>query len=181
MGNTSTYREIDFWGNLEQAVEKLQACHQRGRKVFIDFNGHKLYSDTVTMDSAYLEVLGETKAEFEKEQEEWRGNYRKAEEEHKAQIPALSQEWMEKGHCVLDKKYWAEWDKIVPIRLGDLYHGMELDACLNIIKPLNEGCTLEEAKGIIESQNHSGMSFSLACALVEAFCDRGKEFVAFVR
>jgi hypothetical protein len=58
---------------------------------------------------------------------------------------------------------------------------MELGNCLDIIKELNAGCELETAKKIIEDQGHSGMSFGLVCSMVKAFCDRGVEFVTYVR
>lgn len=69
----------------------------------------------------------------------------------------------------------------MPIRLSDLYRGMELGACLDIVVELNKGCSLKKAKGIIEKQGHSGMSFGLVCSMVASFCDRGREFVDFVR
>ncbi len=84
------------------------------------------------------------------------------------------------GHEILDEKYWAEWDEIVPIRVDDLYHGMELGACLEIIEPLNKGCTFEEVEKIIDNQGHSGWSYGLVLAMVAAFCDRGKEFRGYV-
>lgn len=38
-----------------------------------------MYSDTVTVDKAYLEILGKTKTEFDREQEEWREELRRIE------------------------------------------------------------------------------------------------------
>jgi len=58
---------------------------------------------------------------------------------------------------------------------------MELGATLDIVKELNAGCNLEVAKEIIEGQGHSGTSFSLICSMVKSFCDRGGEFVNYVR
>lgn len=88
--------------------------------------------------------------------------------------------WRERGRKILDKKYWEKWDEIVPIRLDDLYHGMELGSCLEIVEPLNNGCTFEEAEKIIDNQNHSGWSYELVLAMVVAFCDRGKKFRDYV-
>ena len=81
----------------------------------------------------------------------------------------------------LDEKYRELWAKCVPIRLGDLYQGMELGNCLEIVEQLNNGKTVEEVKPLIENQGHSGMSFSLVCSMVKSFCDRGAEFVSYVR
>lgn len=96
-------------------------------------------------------------------------------------IPELIKEWIEKGNVILDKKYHEKWAECVPIRLNDLYQGMELGATLDIVKELNSGCTLDIAKGIIDGQGHSGMSFRLVCSMVKSFCDRGTEFVSYVR
>jgi hypothetical protein len=58
---------------------------------------------------------------------------------------------------------------------------MELEATLDIVKELNNGCDLQVAKEIIENQGHSGMSFGLVCSMVKSFCNRGAEFVAYAR
>ena len=51
--------------------------------------------------------------------------------------PNKTKEWRDKGHEILDEKYRSDWDNVVPIRLDDLYEGMELKACLDIIEELN--------------------------------------------
>ena len=106
-------------------------------------------------------------------------NYEKEEQKYKEEIPSLSKEWMRKGREILIKDKWEYWDKIVPIRLGDLYHGMELGCCLDIVKILNNNGTFDEAKKELEDQNHSGMSYSLVCVMVKEFCDRGNDFYKY--
>ena len=54
-----------FSKGLDEAIEYLQECRQRGENVYIDFNGHYLYSADITVDGAYLEVVGMTKKEDE--------------------------------------------------------------------------------------------------------------------
>lgn len=177
------YREIEFHCGctLAMAVMELQEYKERGDLVCGDFNGHTLYSDTVTMDGAYLEVCGVTKEEFDKYREEEHQRWMREEEEYKAKIPDLTKEWIAKGHEILDEKYWDKWDECVPIRLDDLYKGMELGNCLDIVQALNEGCDIDTAKEIIHKQGHSGLSFGLVRAMVQAFCDRGNEFSEYVK
>lgn len=177
------YRKIEFelGSNIEDAVNKLLYYGRRNVLVCGDFNGHTLYSDTVTLDGAYKEIIGKSKAEFDKSQQEWKENYEREEREYKERIPSLTKEWMQKGRETLAEDKWEYWDKIVPIRLNDLYHGMELRCCLDIVEILNNGGTLDEAKKMIVNQNHSGMSWGLVCSMVREFCDRGNEFVEYVR
>lgn len=176
------YREINFslGSNIESAVNELLKFKEQGRLVYGEFNGATLYSDTVTMDSAYMEILGKTKAEFDKEQQEWRENYEKRQREHKERIPELVKMWSQKGREVLAEEKWDYWDKIIPIRLGDLYHGMELGNCLDIVKILNNNGSLDEAKEEIDRQGHSGMSYGLVKSMVSEFSNRGKEFADYV-
>ena len=42
--------KIGFNDNVESAVYLLLAAKARGEKAFIDFDGHILHSDTVSMD-----------------------------------------------------------------------------------------------------------------------------------
>lgn len=173
-------KEIEFGiCNLEEAVEKLIEYNIFGEHVYGMFNGHKLESDNISLDKAYIEVVGCTYGEFTERQMRNHYEYEKHKKEHKANIPFLTAEWITKGHLILDEKYWERWEKIVPIRLDDLYEGMELGNCLEIIKALNNGFDIEEASNIIRSQDHSGMSFSLVRSMVKEFCDRGNEFYCY--
>ena len=178
------YIEIDFCGcTIERAVIKLLEYKEKGELVCCDFNGHMLYSDTVTMDSAYLEITGKNKADFDKAQEEWREKLRLESELAEKAAQENIPNWIEKGHKVFTKDKWEEWDKIVPIRASDLYHGMELDNTLQIQEILMADYSkesFEKAKICMEGQGHSGMSWSLVCAMIKEFCIHGEEFVMWL-
>jgi hypothetical protein len=177
------YRKIEFGAgdSIKEAMQDLARFKERGELVCGDFNGTTLYSDVDDLDSAYKKIMGMTKAESDAEDEKRHKEYEEAKEKHEAAIPELTKEWIEKGNQILDEKYCELWAKCVPVRLGDLYEGMELGMCLDIVLELNNGCSLEKAKEIIEGQGHSGMSFGLICSMIKSFCDRGEEFVNFVK
>ena len=174
------HKRIEFspGENIESAVKELISHNEL---VCGSFNGQMLYSDIDTVDSAYQKITGKTKAEYDTEAKAQNDRYEDDRQKHKESIPDLTKEWIEKGNTILDEKYRETWAKCVPIRLDDLYQGMELKCCLDIVIELNNGCTLDEAKAIIESQGHSGMSFGLVCSMVKSFCDRGNEFVIYAR
>jgi hypothetical protein len=175
----SNYREIEFgFGDLESAMKELKSHKDL---VCGSFNGQMLYSDIDDLDSAYKKVTGKTKSEFDEAEKQRQEEYEREKREHEAAIPKLTIEWIEKGKAILDEKHHETWAKCVPIRLGDLYRGMELGNCLEIVEQLKKGEELEKVKPLIENQGHSGMSFGLVCSMVRAFCDRGDEFVNYVR
>jgi hypothetical protein len=173
--------EFDAGDSIERAMQDLTRFKERGELVYGEFNGQKLYSDVDDLDTAYKKITGKTKADFDTEQKAENDRYKEEQRKHKEAIPELTKEWIEKGNAILDEKYHETWAKCVPIRLDDLYQGMELGATLDIVKELNAGCELQKAKTIIEAQGHSGMSFGLVCSMVKSFCDRGQEFVSYVR
>lgn len=86
----------------------------------------------------------------------------------------------EKGREILDEKYWDEWDRAVDIRVNDLYNGADLKECLEVVEAMNNGCSLEDVKAILDGQNHSGMSYGLVVREVASFCDRGIELLHYL-
>lgn len=70
------------------------------------FNGHMLYSDTVSIDSAYFEITGKTYFEGLNRREINRERLVKKEEEYQETIPANTKLWVEKGHKILEEEYW---------------------------------------------------------------------------
>lgn len=180
--NKTEIEEIDFppGASIDKCVKELLRYKKLGKSVYGYFNGHKLYSDTVTLDSAYKEITGQTKQEFDDSSKKVREEYIKEKEEHAKNIPTLAKFWMEKGREVLEESKWASWDKIVPIRLNDLYQGLELGQCLDIIKILNNG-TFEEAFNEIKNQGHSGTSFRLVCSMIKDFSSKGEEFINYIK
>jgi len=179
----TNYKKIEFipGENIESAIKELNQYKKRGVLVYGEFNGQKLYSNVDDLDSAFKKITGKTKSEFDEERKKENDKYKECQKKHKDAIPELTKEWIKKGDTILDEKYRQLWAECVPIRLDDLYQGMELQMCLDLVIELNNKCTLDEAKTIIEGQGHSGMSFGLVCVMVKSFCDRGVEFSNYVQ
>jgi hypothetical protein len=61
------YLKVEFTlgDTIENAVNQLLKHKEKGQLACGDFNGVTLYSDTVTIDGAYKEIAGMTKAEFD--------------------------------------------------------------------------------------------------------------------
>lgn len=177
------YIEIDFgWGStIKEAVERLTRNPSPKRLYKGEFNGVMLYSDTVTLDSAYKQITGKTKDEFDAEREAKNNAYEKEKEEHKKNIPSLTEKYNELGREILDEEYWEAWERCVPIRLDDLYRGMELQCCLDIVKILNDSRNFKKAEKVLNEQGHSGMSYGLVLGMVGELCKQGYDFHYYVK
>lgn len=176
--------EIMCGASIDDAYKQMKNYEiKSGEHCFCMFNEKKLLS-TFTLDECYKEVTGCTKKEWEdkarKEQEE----YERKEAEFKASIPDKIALYRDKARGVIPEYKLEEWDRIVPVRLNDLYHGMELDCWIELSKILNEDIPekdkLEKAKKAFYDQGHSGMSASLVLAGLKLFHPLGSKFVSYV-
>jgi hypothetical protein len=57
--------KLSLGSSIERAVNELLSYREKGKLAVVKFNGVTLYSDTVTLDSAYREITGKTKTEFD--------------------------------------------------------------------------------------------------------------------
>ncbi len=168
--------------SIEDAFQQLSG---HDGYCYCDFNTHILTSD-MSLDDMFLEVTGKTKAEYDKDEKARAEEYDRELEAHKNNIPSKAQEYIQKAQGIIDPKFMALWEEIVPIRLDDLYRGMELGCTLDIVLILNQKDKsqqdiFEQAKVEIEGQGHSGMSFGLMCGILRAFHDMGNEFVQYIK
>lgn len=143
------------------------------------FNGKEIRS-TDTLDEVYVKVLGITKADFDDLVRREREEYDHRKKEHKDKIPNLTKEYREKARGIILEDQYEYWDKIVPIRLDDLYHGMELDCTLDLCKIMRDESIsydkrLRKAYKTFIDQGHSGMSASLVSSMLRVFCPNGDE------
>lgn len=175
-------KKIEFLpgDNIDRAWKMLlTASAECGETCFGEFNGNEILS-TDTLDDAYKKVLGMTKTEFEKREQEWKEDYEREEKEHKDNIPNLIPIYREKARGVILEDQYEYWDKIVPIRLDDLYHGMELDATLDLCKIMRDESMsyderLKKAYDTFMDQGHSGMSAGLVASMLRTFCPDGHD------
>lgn len=170
-----------YGGTIDDAVDKLQKSAKDFRDVLyrysatdkniittMEFNGAILTSDD-SLDEAYVKVTGKTKAEIDEEDRRWREEYQRKEREWKESIPSRVQPYCDMARDVIREDKYEYWDKIVPIRLGDIYHGMELGCTLDILREWNKSASYKKCHEIILSQGHSGMSHGLVVAMIREF------------
>lgn len=170
---------------IEDAYKDMQRYkNENNEKCYCKFNGMVLFSDN-SLDECYKKVTGNTKEEFHKKIEEENERIIEKENEFKKKIPTLIEEYRNKARGIISEELLQKWDKIVPIRLNDLYHGMELDCWLDIIKVLNKDIDEEErfveCKRLFEEQGHSGFSASLVMGGLVVFHKDGKKLVEYLK
>lgn len=179
-------RKIDtlYGSSIETTLHKLKSiAAEIEEPVSTEFN-KKLLTSEMTLDECYVLVTGKTKSDFDLELKKYQEEQEIQKLRHEDSIPELTKYWIEEGKKYLRKEDLEFWNEIVPIRLRDLYRGMELECLINIVKILNKSSNLlevfEEAKEELDNQGHSGMSFGLVCSMLVRFHKHGEKFVAMV-
>ncbi len=166
---------------IDSVVETLLEAKARGESVYIMFEGHKLCSDTITPESAYLQVTGKTEIEYKKDlnrqREEYKKDFEKWQKEYQTEQAILNiPYWTERGQRLIYPERYQEWEKWVNNRARDLYYGADLEVALEIMQIIENGATIEEATNIFEKQVHADMPNSMIRKIIFNFSSKGPEF-----
>lgn len=170
--------EIKLYGGetIDTAVKKLLEAKANGKHVFCDFNGVKLYSDSVTLDSAYTEICGCTKAEWdEKLKKDIEESRKRREEDQKRAIENISN-LIERGKALIYPFRHEEWAKLVEADVNGDYSGLITTDALEIMTAIEEEKTIEELLEIFDKQDHSGWSASLTRNVIMTYSKNGYPF-----
>lgn len=170
--------EIDEWmGDIDTAVKRLTEYQKMGRSVYVNFNGHKLYSCDITLDGAYKEITGMTKAESEKAREEAMKKWELERKERKEQAESKIPEWISEGEKSIFPERAEDWQYYVETsaRQG-MYYGSDIDSTLEIMGMLESGASFEEVEKKLEEQGHSGHFYSIVTKNVLHFSKNGPDF-----
>lgn len=168
--------------SIESAHELLcNAAKECGQPAVGEFNGKVIASD-MTLDECYVKITGKTKAEHDDECKKQVEEYERQEREHKERIPEIIEEYKQKAKGLVKEEEWDYFLEVLPIRVNDLYRGIEIQSMLDIIQVLkenkdDEAKAIKESRKVFENQGHSGMSACLVAQLVRKFSPwLGEEF-----
>ena len=170
--------EIDEWmGNLDTAIDRLMEYQRNGRSVYVNFNGHKLYSCDITVDGAYKEVIGMTKEESIKAREESRRAWELKRKEEKERAERKIPEWIKKGEKSIFEERFEDWKYYVETsaRQG-MYAGSDIEDTLEIMDMINSGASFEDIEKKLEEQGYSGNSYGIVTKNLLHFAKNGPDF-----
>lgn len=91
------------------------------------------------------------------------------------------QDIIQRGNEVIEPEYAENWENTVQnVHNSWLAYGdTVLDYALDIIKELNNECSFHDVKETLRKQNHSGISYSLVCGIINEFCSKGTGFIQY--
>lgn len=164
--------QVSIGANLDETIERLLEDKNKGIHTYCIFNDHTLYSDTITVDSAYTEVLGCTREELEREILE--NKKRRMIEIKKAKKDVPNQ--IKKGEELIYPFRYTDWEQTVKASAISIYHGLITEHALDIMEAIEEEMPVDEIVKIFDKQGHSGWSASLTRNIVMMYSKNGYPF-----
>lgn len=155
---------------LDDIVIKLEKLRKQGKlNYYAKFNGIKLYSLDVTMNSAFKECLNCTRKTWLKKEKEWLSNVNKNKEQVKEKLPL----WIEEGKKYIHPEKHSIWEQsCYTFAYGD-NDGLEIEKTIEIMNMLASGKSLIEIKEKILNENYSGVIYNRITSLVLLYAKRG--------
>lgn len=176
-------REISAYAgdSLDKLVLQLENLRRQGKiNCFVNFNGTKLYSIDVTMDSAYKECLGCTRKTWLKKEKKWAEDYKIKTEKRKKAAEENLPLWIEEGKKYIHPAKFENWEKTCISSANNDYYGGEVRDTLEIMKMIEDNVPFGDIKLKIEQQGHSGMTYSKMMNIILYYAKRGPAFYNFM-
>ena len=162
------------WATVEEAViELIKETIRKKQLFYTQFNKTMIYSDEISLDSAYKEIVGKSYNEFQTARKQEYEKILRQNAEYEQKIPELTKSYIEKGHQIITPSYWTKYDEIVDASLHGMYKGFDLDCALELIQMLNNKNEISEVIKKMKLQGHSGWSIGVVRMMVKDLCDRG--------
>ena len=180
------YLNIDTTGlRLDEVVLELirYSVDHAGALAKTDFNGKTLYSDSVSLDSAYSEVIDNTYSEYANYDKETDIILKHALDKPGSDRSDLIELYKDKGREVIDLDKINRWDEEVEKRVNGISRGYDLGQALDIIEVINANYIGDfyDALEVLKKQNNIQLTYEDMFSLLTEFCNSGEEFVEFAK
>lgn len=167
--------------DLDSCIDYLIKCRQQGKSVWVEFSGQRLYSCDATVNNIYMQVLGKTKEEFEKDEKEFFEGVDSKKAERSAELENKKSDWLNAGSKLIYPERLNEWKKCVDISIDGLYEGSELANAITVMEMLNAGTSFENVKSYLNGLNTSGGSASMIQNIILNFSKKGPDFFEYMK
>ena len=167
--------------SLDDIVVKLEKLRRQGKlNYYANFNGVKLYSLDVTMDSAFKECLNCTRKTWLKREKRWLEESKTQIEEWKKEAQEKLPTWIEEGKKYIHPEKFLNWEKTCIASANGDYSGLEVEKALEIMQMLEDGKLFKEIKEKVRNDGHSGMTYSKTMNIILLYANRGPALFKFM-
>lgn len=142
--------------SINEAVQHLQTCWKNGEYVAMTFNNHVLYSDKVTLDSAYIECTGVDKRTYD--------------------VLCDHNGLFARGRAMLPQSHAHDWEHFAFEHAGNQFSEKAMHEMLDTIYALDHGFTNYD-NIVNQLSQYSVEDQQMAVQMLGQFSDHGKGFI----
>ena len=128
--------KIPHGENLDCVVIRLNEARKKGEHAFCKYHDVTLYSDNITLDSAYMDVYDCTREEFFLKLEEEMANATTWQKEREKWAEEKTAELIERGKPLMYPQRFKEWEQEMNNIQFLIYFGDDIEEALNIIEAI---------------------------------------------
>ena len=166
---------------LDDIVIRLEKLRRKGKfNYYANFNGIKLYSLDVTMDSAFNECLKCTRKTWLRREKRWLEETRIEIEKSKKEAQEKLPNWIEEGKKYIHPEKFINWEKTCVASANGDYYGLEVEKALEIMQMIEDGKLFKEIKEKVLNDGHSGMTYSKTMNIILLYANRGPALFNFM-
>ena len=183
MNSINGYEKITGFTNIDELHIMLHQFKfdNPDKKGYATFNGFLFCTDDedLSIDHLYQTICGESKAERLNKRRNLCMEATEREIKYKIMQAERISSFIKSGLKVLSPEQHEKWIDIVPVRVMDLYHGLDLENFLELYDNLKIE-TFEVVKECFLEQGHSGGSAGIVLSMLKEFSPCGKDFAKFM-
>ena len=167
-----TYREVSCEGkDLKEVVVYLVSLAAEGELVCTNYQGTMLYSDKVSLNSAFMNILGKSYQSYLEK------THKQSDSSADLDETSITQTLLGRGKQIIDSQFYSTWEKYVLKYVSKQGFIEIFNYALKILALVNKGCMSEAATtyNSCPAAYHKNI-----CLLVEKCSAYGENFVARV-
>ena len=168
--------KIPHGENLDCVVIRLNEARKNGEHVFCKYHDVTLYSDNITLDSAYMEVYDCTREEFFLKIEEEIANATTWQKEREKWAEEKTAELIERGKSLMYPQRFKEWEQEMNNIQFLIYFGDDIEEALNIMEAIENGNPIEKIVEKYKDRRKNSFSDRVVRELVLKYSKNGNLF-----
>ncbi len=164
---------------LESVVLKLEKFRKEGKSYFAVFNDQVLYSEDVTMDSAFQKCLHMSRQMYLYRYKQWLLSNNYSEDVIKTYVTSNLEEWINEGKKYIISTRSEDFELVCKGLANNVYSYMVIEQFIKVMELINKNFYFDDILDIIDSFNNNELNNNILLDLILNYTDIGPDFYTY--
>ncbi len=166
---------------LESVVLKLEKFRKEGKNYFAIFNDQVLYSEDITMDSAFKKCLNMSRQMYLYRYKQWLLLNNLTEESIKTYVTNNLDKWINKGKKYVINSRYEDFELVCKNLANNIYSYMVIEQFIKIMELINNNFYFNDVLDIIDSFNNNELNNNILFDLILNYTYIGPDFYTYAK